>query len=109
MSSSKKHQAAGSVTRVSANRIQAVFAIDGYTYSFEATLNPSLPPFTSKSATLGYDSVDDLTGTHTYKGSIGQTNFSLQINNGPITDGDLNFPSLESKNQVDGSGSWVQT
>lgn len=109
MSPTKANKAPGVVARPSANRITCTFSIDGNTYEFDATLNPSLPPFTSKSAWVYYDSIDDLTSTHTYQGFIGAASYSITLNNGPVIEGDLNFPNLESKNQVDGSGSWVQS
>ena len=109
MSQTKKNKAPGAVVRTSPNRINCTFAINEYTHTFEATLNPALPPFTSRSAWLYYDSIDDLTSTHNYSGFIGQAKYSLVLNNGPIMEGELNFPNLTERNQVQGSGSWLQT
>ncbi|KAL5480662.1 hypothetical protein ACEPAI_9602 [Sanghuangporus weigelae] len=98
---------------MSRNRISCSFVVDGYQMTFDATLNPAMAPFTSKSAFMSYGDEDDLTGTYAYRGYIGHTDFEITIfaSNGKtiaIISGDLNNP-LNAKNQVQGSGTWMST
>ncbi|KAL5496069.1 hypothetical protein ACEPAH_3162 [Sanghuangporus vaninii] len=102
----------GTVTRMSRNRISCSFVVDGYQMTFDATLNPAMAPFTSKSAVMLYSDEDDLTGTYAYRGHIGQNDFEITIESDmktiAIIRGELNNP-LNAKNQVQGSGTWMST
>ena len=81
--------------------------------TFDATLNPAMAPFTSKSATIQYGSEEDLTGTYAYSGYIGQTDFKITIVDEndktlAVIGGELNNV-IKAKNQVQGSGTWMST
>ncbi|KAL5513897.1 hypothetical protein ACEPAG_2658 [Sanghuangporus baumii] len=108
-----KQTSRGTVTRVSANRVSCVFVIEGYTMTFDATLTPSLPAFTSKTANLVYTNKDDLTGTYSFSGYFGKDDFNVTIvdNDGTETatvSGELN-EQLRNKNQVRGTGTWMSS
>ncbi|KAL5513902.1 hypothetical protein ACEPAG_2663 [Sanghuangporus baumii] len=110
---SNKQTSPGTVTRVSANRVSCVFVIEGYTMTFDATLTPSLPAFTSKTANLVYTNKDDLTGTYSFSGYFGKDDFNVTIVDNEGTDtatisGELN-EQLKNKNQVRGTGTWMSS
>jgi hypothetical protein len=96
----------GTLTRVSANRIIAVFIVDDIQQTFNAAISPALQPFTSNQATLTYNSEGDLTSTRHFSGVIGTTTFKLTLDNGPIIEGALNIPGVSPASTVDGSGAW---
>ncbi|KAL5512338.1 hypothetical protein ACEPAG_3330 [Sanghuangporus baumii] len=88
---------------MSRNRISCSFVIDGYQMTFDATLSPAMAAFTSESAIIQYNDVDELTGTYRYSGYIGQSDYEITIMDGERTlafiKGELNN-SLSAKNQV---------
>ncbi|KAI1360041.1 hypothetical protein F5Y08DRAFT_318169 [Xylaria arbuscula] len=55
----------------------SVALINSLMYRFDTTVNPAIPPCTAKSLTLTYDSIDDLTSVHSYKGRIGVDDLEL--------------------------------
>ena len=100
--------ASGTFVRASANRVTAVFVIDGIQSTFSATVSPSMQPFTSNSATLTYDNADQLTSTRSYTGHIGTDNYAITFANGPSFEGTLNTPGISPASTVTGTGSWEQ-
>ncbi|KAI0444637.1 hypothetical protein F4803DRAFT_510728 [Xylaria telfairii] len=100
--------AKGTVTRPSANRLTFVFVIDGLQYTFNATVSPSIQPFTANNLTLTYTDVDQLTSTRSYSGRIGINDLNLKWDNGPEVTGGLNVPGISPASTVNGSGAWEQ-
>ncbi|KAM3066696.1 hypothetical protein ACMFMG_002405 [Clarireedia jacksonii] len=98
----------GTFTRNSANRVTAVFVIDGIQNTFTATVSPAMQAFTSNQATLTYGAADELTSTRNYDGHIGINDFNLTINNGPTIVGQLNTPGINPASTVTGTGNWEQ-
>ncbi|KAL5500835.1 hypothetical protein ACEPAH_9222 [Sanghuangporus vaninii] len=110
---SNKQTAPGTVTRVSTNRVSCAFVIDEFTLTFDATLTPSLPAFTSKTACIVYTDKDNLTGTYSFSGYFGKDDFKITIvdNDGTETatvSGELNG-HLKTRNQVRGTGTWMSS
>ena len=94
--------------RNSANRVTAVFVIEEIQRTFSANVSPSIQAFTSNSATLTYDTVEQLTSTRSYSGRIGTNTYELTLDNGPKITGGLNVPGLSPANTVAGTGVWEE-
>ncbi|OAQ58789.1 hypothetical protein VFPFJ_11629 [Purpureocillium lilacinum] len=100
--------AKGTFKRVSKNRIEASFVINDILETYDADVNPALPPFTSNNCTLTYDDPEKMTGTKSFKGSIGMEPFQLTLNDGLTIAGTLNVPGLDHGYTVDGRGQWSE-
>ncbi|EMD36212.1 hypothetical protein CERSUDRAFT_74240 [Gelatoporia subvermispora B] len=73
--------------------------------ALQGNLSESIPTFETKSATLTYSSVDDLSGTRVFQGIIDATTISFGFGNGPSISGDLSA-SVGAAFSVNGSGDW---
>ncbi|KAF4446031.1 hypothetical protein F53441_10289 [Fusarium austroafricanum] len=100
--------AQGIAIRNGANRITLVFVIDDLQVTFSAAINPPIQPFSVNDATITYNSLDDLTSTHSISGQIGPETFSLSFDNGVTAEGNLSPPGVSPASTVHGSGSWEQ-
>ncbi|XDG06759.1 hypothetical protein ABKA04_006374 [Annulohypoxylon sp. FPYF3050] len=98
----------GKVVRDDNNRITGTWTIDGIENKFTATVFPGIADFTTTKANLTYETDNDLTGTHTYKGVIGTNTFKLTLDNDVVMDGDLKEPGVVPAASVDGNGAWVK-
>ncbi|KAF7181558.1 hypothetical protein CNMCM7691_000777 [Aspergillus felis] len=98
--------AIGTFKRLSENRVEAQFQIDGIDTTFTADVNPAMPPFSSKKDLLKYNSPDDLSETHSYNGTIGPRHYKLSLDNGVTLEGDLD-QVIGKGATVDGRGNWV--
>ncbi|KAI0785694.1 hypothetical protein C8Q75DRAFT_326783 [Abortiporus biennis] len=97
----------GTFNRDSANRLEALFIIDGITlWRFTANVTPSLPPFDTYSVWLTYNDIDDLSSRRTYHGLIGESRFKITLKNGPTIEGAMEQPGLSPAVTVTGSGTW---
>ncbi|GJP95352.1 amino acid adenylation domain protein [Aspergillus niger] len=92
---------------VAPNRADAVFDVDGYDSQCSLTLNPALPNFGTASAKLNYDTTEQLTGTHSFEGHIGSTDFETAFDNTPKIAGQLPMP-VDQNFSTHGIGSWTQ-
>ena len=88
------NSAKGTFVRNSANRVTAIFVVDGIQWTYSATVSPALQPFTSNLATLKYSDIDQLTSTRPCDGRIGTDTFELKLKNGPVISGELNVPGI---------------
>ncbi|KAM0548857.1 hypothetical protein ACHAPJ_009713 [Fusarium lateritium] len=100
--------ARGTATRISANRITLQFVVDDIQVTFTGTISPAIQPFSANVANLTYDSLEDLTSTHSYSGRIGPQTFKLDFNNGVKAEGNLEVPGISPASTVDGTGAWEQ-
>ncbi|KAF4985197.1 hypothetical protein FDECE_16738 [Fusarium decemcellulare] len=96
----------GVLIRTSPNRLNATFVVDGIQYTYAAAVNPAIQPFSSNSAKLVYENVDDLTSTRQFSGRIGPNNFKLTLNNGAVIEGELSPPGIQPASTIDGTGVW---
>ncbi|MEU9359976.1 hypothetical protein AB0D35_17945 [Streptomyces sp. NPDC048301] len=101
--------AKGSLSRVNISTIMGRFDLDGDVLTFEASISPSMPAFTSNDVTLTYDDVEELTTHYAYTGRIGAEELSLELANGPTMTGLLDEPGLGVALSVRGKGSWLAT
>lgn len=89
------------------------FIVDGYRTTFNGTLQPSMPQFSSGKATIFYDNADDLTGTSSYRGVVSTTSFSICIMARGLeiakVEGSIDNPHLPDKHEIHGAGTWVST
>ena len=97
--------AKGTFKRLSKNRVEASFVVNGILETYTANINPALPPFTSNSTTLTYADDDNMTGTKTFRGAIGTEPFELALDDGTKIAGTLN---VDKGYTVDGRGQWTQ-
>ncbi|KAL1839709.1 hypothetical protein VTK73DRAFT_3936 [Phialemonium thermophilum] len=89
------------------HRFIASFVIDDIQYAFSGMLNPAVAEFTSREATLTYDSVEQLTSQRNFEGQVGSETVTLTIDNGPRISGPLE-PPIYPASAVSGSGMWTQ-
>ncbi|KAI1735118.1 hypothetical protein F4680DRAFT_436017 [Xylaria scruposa] len=95
--------AKGTVPRLSANRVTFVFIINELQYTFTATVNPSIQPFTTNNFTLTYGADDELTSTCSFSGRIGTNGLQFKWDNGPRVTGTLNVPGIFPVSTVNSS------
>jgi hypothetical protein len=100
-------EAYGTFKRVSANRIQAQFEVDGIDRTYDGDINPAMPDFSSRNARVTYDSPEDLTETRSFDGQITKRDYNINLDNGVTFKGDLDHP-IEQASTVDGRGQWTQ-
>jgi hypothetical protein len=100
--------AQGVIIRNSANRLTAVFVIDGLQITFSATVSPSIQPFTTDNVTLTYGNVEELVATRSYSGQVGPEKIRLALDNGPKIEGTLSLPGVSPASVVNGTGTWEQ-
>ncbi|KAM0229744.1 hypothetical protein ACHAPO_009818 [Fusarium lateritium] len=89
------------------NKFMSVFIIDDTQYHFSGQFNPAVQQFESHSATLEYDSLDQLTSYRDLDGKVGTQDVSINLANGARISGNLNIP-LSPASRVSGSGIWAQ-
>ncbi|KAL5496068.1 hypothetical protein ACEPAH_3161 [Sanghuangporus vaninii] len=107
-----KNRFKGTVNRERTTRMSCIFDINGFRTTFDATLVPAMSPFISRNANLTCEDVEQLTGTFSYNGHIGVSDYEIQIldNKGNVIvtiSGKLEEPHQVNKNHVRGTGVWM--
>ncbi|KAI1641215.1 hypothetical protein F4809DRAFT_636992 [Biscogniauxia mediterranea] len=96
----------GTLVRSGPNRITALFIINGFQATYNASTNPALQLFTANDVTLTYNKDGDLENTHSFEGHIGVDDFELALDNGAVIKGKVNAPGVTPASTINGSGSW---
>ncbi|KAI0340538.1 hypothetical protein BDW22DRAFT_381428 [Trametopsis cervina] len=97
--------AQGSVASVN-SKFTATFIIDEIPFTYSTTVAISVQNFQAV-ATLTFTTKDQLTGTRTYNGQLGQNALTLNLANGPKISGPLVPPIIPASN-INGTGAWTQ-
>lgn len=99
----------GSIVSIDGINLTATFVDkNGKKHTYTATISPTVPPFSALNAKASYDKESDLSGTHTYNGSVGSTEVTLNLANKVVLKGTLTNP-ITPANTVVGGGSWNTT
>ncbi|EKM51150.1 uncharacterized protein PHACADRAFT_263146 [Phanerochaete carnosa HHB-10118-sp] len=96
--------ATGTVVSTSQNRFQATFDVDGRNLAFSGTITPAVPMFKVDPATLTYGRDDEVAGTDSYHGTVGN-DLELSFDKGPTIAGKLEKAVVPSSN-IAGGGPW---
>ncbi|KAF4958738.1 hypothetical protein FSARC_10929 [Fusarium sarcochroum] len=100
--------AKGSLSCIIPGKLIAAFLIDGTSYTYNMTINPVVRGFKSDPATLTYEDLNQLDFNRSHNGKIGPGAYKIQLDNGVVIEGDLEFPGLDVEFPVvvEGTGAW---
>ncbi|PYH39662.1 uncharacterized protein BO87DRAFT_381711 [Aspergillus neoniger CBS 115656] len=90
------------------NRADAEFDIDGTSSRCVITLSRPVQDFGKTSATLDYEDIEQLSGTHFFDGHIGRADFETDFYNAPKIQGNLDS-LIDQYIFVDGNGMWTHS
>ncbi|EUC54046.1 hypothetical protein RSOL_028260 [Rhizoctonia solani AG-3 Rhs1AP] len=99
----------GSLTSKTGTDIVAVFTLYGTQYKYSANGRPNPGKYGPLTATLTYDSIDQLTGSHGYTGQTGTRKVVVRIGNGPRIEADLGDEqyNFDPASTTEGNGTWT--
>ncbi|KAL4252792.1 hypothetical protein ABKN59_005393 [Abortiporus biennis] len=98
---------AGTLIRLTSNRLKAVFIIENVPMTFTANVSPAIQPFVTYAVVLTFNNVNELTSRRSYNGRIGVGTLKLTLSNGPVIEGFIvNPPGVTPASNVNGTGTW---
>lgn len=97
--------ATGNIIRAE-DTLVARFPIDGVVYTFFAPYDDALPDPSCSQAILTYSSVEELTGTRLFRGTIGVESLSLVLENNVTINGRINTPANPPAT-ITSEGTWA--
>ncbi|CAE7098410.1 unnamed protein product [Rhizoctonia solani] len=81
---------------------------DGHAVNAQGTYNPNTNAWNSIPAKIEYNDQAELTGKHSFSGTVGPTSFKFTCDNGAIITGPVNPPVVPTMD-VMGTVNWVLT
>lgn len=98
----------GTIQSTMQDRFLARFIMpDGRMRTFDTSIDPPVTNMTINAARLSYDNDDQLTGSDSFKGTVG-TVLTITLDKGPKMSGPLQEPVSPTQAAV-GSGDWAET
>jgi len=89
-------------------RFSASFYINRMLYTFSGALDTAIKDYVSKNATLEYAHISQLVSSRDIiSGTVGKTNITLTLSNGPTISGPLDT-AIDTSNPGKGRGMWAQ-
>ena len=100
--------AKGVLSCIIPGKLIADFNINGTHYAYNMTISPAIRAFKSDTAKLTYEDLSQLDFSRSHDGKVGPESYKIQLDNGVLIEGDLEFPGLEVEAPVvvQGTGSW---
>ncbi|CAE6387947.1 unnamed protein product [Rhizoctonia solani] len=97
----------GAVVSNDGSKFIAVFMVGKIQYTFTGTLKPQAAvAFTSAGASLTYANSDELSGVHSFSGTVGVDTLELNLDNKVKIEGKLDTP-LQVAVVPNGAGTWA--
>ena len=108
--SSPPLKATGTIQSVhgASGHFSASFYINEMLYSFSGRFDTAIEDYICKNATLEYTNISQLVSSQDIiSGTVGKTDITLTLSNGPTISGPLDAP-INTSNPVKGTGMWTQ-